>query len=232
MNLTDTQRSLVALGLRIAAEKYVANAVFLRAPMPGYGVSAHAEDIATIFGQQAKDSRALAKLFEDAEEVTITMHGDDPLRVMREVVAVLTGKGVKATLEYPGFILVGDRAFGTANETWGWSSGYSPKGVEKNECGDMAIPSDSEDVQAIAAAIYKSLTQYVVIWGTGDVEQNRDSFDTLDQVRGMLAHDTDMTPAMIEKFIETGKSDNSEEDPAASTQFDSPWIRLERPVQS
>jgi hypothetical protein len=68
---------------------------------------------------------------------------------------------------------------------------------------------------------------YLVTWGAGETTQGSDTFDTLEQVRGMLEHDTDMTPAMIEKFIETGKSDSREDDPTACTQFDYAWIRLE-----
>lgn len=68
---------------------------------------------------------------------------------------------------------------------------------------------------------------YVVVWGIGEDETGRDTFPTLDAVRGMLTHDTGMTPEMVEAFILTGKSDSSDDDPTACTQFDYAWIRLE-----
>lgn len=143
---------------------------------------------------------------------------------MTDVIAVLRARGMDATLEYPGQICVRGRHFGTVNPTWGWST------ADGRESGDLAIPSDSTDVQAIADAIYTSVTKYVVIWGAGEVEQNRDSFDTLDQVRGMLTFDSDMTTETIESLIAHGQI-GDDSDSCACTQFDSPWVRLEKPVR-
>lgn len=69
--------------------------------------------------------------------------------------------------------------------------------------------------------------RYLVVWGSGEEETGRDTFDSLDAVRGMLTHDTDMAPEMIEAFIRTGKSDSRDDDPTACTQFDYAWIRME-----
>lgn len=143
---TDTQRSLITNGLRIAAEKYEVNAGFCRSfpHFPQFSL-----DLAVTFDKQAEDSRALAQTIEDADSLTATQPDPEP-------------------------------------------------------------------------------KPFLLVWGAGDTEQNRQEFDSLDEVRGMLAHDTDMTPAMIEQLIETGKSADADTDPTACTQFDSAWIRLER----
>jgi hypothetical protein len=69
--------------------------------------------------------------------------------------------------------------------------------------------------------------KYRLTWGAGETEQGTQDFDTLDAVRGMLAWDTDLSPEGIEQLIATGKSDDSANDLAYTTQFDSPWIRME-----
>ena len=71
------------------------------------------------------------------------------------VVHELTRLGFPATLEYPGWILLNGRSYGTANEMWGWDSDVDlPSYGELN--GDLNIPSDSTDVLAIAAAIIEN----------------------------------------------------------------------------
>ena len=73
------------------------------------------------------------------------------MNVLETVVAVLNSNGINATLEYPGYINVGDKDFGTANEAWGWND---REGVN---AGESTIPSDSTDADAIAAYILSVL---------------------------------------------------------------------------
>ena len=139
---------------------------------------------------------------------------------MQAVVSSLVSRGIPATLEYPDFILIGERAYGTANANWGWNS----TDETNSRAGEFSIPSESEDIAAIVDAIASALPPkgYILVWGGGETEQGRANFPTLDAVRGDLEFETDLNSAEITAFLTTGKAGDA--DP---TQFDDPWMRLE-----
>jgi hypothetical protein len=45
-----------------------------------------------------------------------------------------------------------------------------------------------------------------VIWGQGLSEDGRETFDSVEQARSMLEHDTDLSPEELDRLFETGKS--------------------------
>lgn len=69
ITLNETQRSLVANGLRLAATRYDEDAEYLRKTKPAQPTEAH--KLIEVFTNQARDSRYLATLLEDADAVTI-----------------------------------------------------------------------------------------------------------------------------------------------------------------
>lgn len=71
------------------------------------------------------------------------------LEVMKAVESQLIERGIKATLEYPGFIYIGDRAYGNANSEWGWVNGFSGG----NQSGSLGIANEETDVRVIVDAI-------------------------------------------------------------------------------
>lgn len=79
--------------------------------------------------------------------------GKELLEVMHQVVAILRNRNIKASVEYPGFISIGDKSFGTVNETWGWNA---EDGTDDG--GDFEIPSESTDAEKIAATIIEFLS--------------------------------------------------------------------------
>ena len=80
------------------------------------------------------------------------MDSDQHLATLKEVERLLVLRGVNAHLEYPGFILVGDWAFGTANENWGGDNSFAVE-AQKQESVEFDIANDSTDASAIAEAI-------------------------------------------------------------------------------
>ena len=70
--------------------------------------------------------------------------------IMAHVTDRLVAMGMPAACEYPGFILVGNWSFGTANDTWGGDNSF----IGANDTVDFEIPSNSTDVERIATAIY------------------------------------------------------------------------------
>lgn len=45
-----------------------------------------------------------------------------------------------------------------------------------------------------------------VSWGQGLSEDGRETFDSIEQARSMLEHDTDLSPEELDRLFETGKS--------------------------
>jgi hypothetical protein len=50
-----------------------------------------------------------------------------------------------------------------------------------------------------------------IIWGQGLSEDGRETFDSVEQARSMLEHDSDMSAEELDRLFETGKltPDNS-----------------------
>jgi len=73
---------------------------------------------------------------------------------MAAVLAVLNRRGVKSTLEYPGYLQVGLQQYGTTGETWSGDVYESEKafleGEAPIECLTSDIPVESADVKRIA----------------------------------------------------------------------------------
>lgn len=44
-----------------------------------------------------------------------------------------------------------------------------------------------------------------VIWGQGLSEDGREVFDSIQQARSMLEHDSDLSPQELDRLFETGK---------------------------
>jgi len=59
--------------------------------------------------------------------------------IMKEVVTQLRAAGFGATYEYPGYIALGERSYGTANGNWGWSD-EDGNGAETDLPGNCAQP--------------------------------------------------------------------------------------------
>lgn len=45
-----------------------------------------------------------------------------------------------------------------------------------------------------------------IIWGQGLSEDGRETFDSIEQARSMLEHDTDLNAEELDRLFETGKS--------------------------
>jgi hypothetical protein len=45
-----------------------------------------------------------------------------------------------------------------------------------------------------------------IIWGQGLSEDGRETFDSVEQARSMLEHDTDLNAEELDRLFETGKS--------------------------
>jgi hypothetical protein len=45
-----------------------------------------------------------------------------------------------------------------------------------------------------------------IVWGQGLSEDGRETFDSVEQARSMLEHDTDLTPEELDRLFETSKS--------------------------
>lgn len=79
--------------------------------------------------------------------------------VPERVIARLAQDGLTATWEYPGYLSIPGSApgsawqFGTANGTWGGDYAYAADGSRVLEVVTTPIQADSDDVEAIAAAI-------------------------------------------------------------------------------
>jgi hypothetical protein len=69
MTLTESQRTLVAMSLRIAAEKYSENAEYIRT-LPGTS-GAPQDRLQRQFEQQSKDTLDLANLIDNTESVEV-----------------------------------------------------------------------------------------------------------------------------------------------------------------
>lgn len=90
---------------------------------------------------------------EKAEQYALLdLQQDALLEVKGKVVDRLNALCIPASLEYPGFISVGAKVFGTANETWGWNTDDGTEG------GEFEIPYDSTDAEKIADAIIEFLS--------------------------------------------------------------------------
>lgn len=63
----------------------------------------------------------------------------DMSKIMKAVVDQLRAAGLKAAYEYPGYISIGPRSYGTTNGTWGWSD-EDGNGGETDLGGDCAQP--------------------------------------------------------------------------------------------
>lgn len=59
---------------------------------------------------------------------------------------------------------------------------------------------------AASSKIARSHEMVTIIWGQGLSEDGRETFDSVEQARSMLEHDTDMKPEELDKLFETGKS--------------------------
>ncbi|MGA9670939.1 MAG: hypothetical protein WBQ94_17145 [Terracidiphilus sp.] len=64
------------------------------------------------------------------------------LKLLKQLASILRQSGLEAMVEYPGYIAIGPRSYGTANGVWGWSDcdGHGE---------DSEIPGLSQDVSAI-----------------------------------------------------------------------------------
>lgn len=67
---------------------------------------------------------------------------------------------------------------------------------------------------------------FIVIWGAGEEETGRETFDSIRAVIGMLQADSELTGVEIDKLIYTGKLVDEEN----FMQFDQPWMLLYREV--
>jgi hypothetical protein len=45
-----------------------------------------------------------------------------------------------------------------------------------------------------------------IVWGLGLSEDGRETFDSIEQARSMLEHDTDLNAEELDRLFETGKS--------------------------
>lgn len=45
-----------------------------------------------------------------------------------------------------------------------------------------------------------------IVWGQGLSEDGRETFDSIEQARSMLEHDTDLSAEELDRLFETGKS--------------------------
>lgn len=45
-----------------------------------------------------------------------------------------------------------------------------------------------------------------IVWGQGLSEDGRETFDSIEQARAMLEHDTDLNADELDRLFETGKS--------------------------
>jgi hypothetical protein len=45
-----------------------------------------------------------------------------------------------------------------------------------------------------------------IIWGMGLSEDGRETFDSIEQARSMLEHDTELTPEELDRLFQTGKA--------------------------
>lgn len=45
-----------------------------------------------------------------------------------------------------------------------------------------------------------------IVWGQGLSEDGREVFDSIEQARSMLEHDSDMSPEELDRLFETSKS--------------------------
>jgi hypothetical protein len=78
----------------------------------------------------------------------------ESLEVMKKVTEELKRRGYPAvTLEYPGYISIHGLAFGDSNPTWCWNDHEGCCG------GESKIPTESEDVAAIANWVVEVLTK-------------------------------------------------------------------------
>lgn len=73
--------------------------------------------------------------------------------------------------------------------------------------------------------------RFLVTWGAGEEEHGRHKCDSAEAVRGMLEYDTDLNAEQIDDLILKGQRSDADDDPAACTQFDCNWIRVERLVR-
>jgi hypothetical protein len=71
ITLTESQRTLLATSLRVAAEKYNENADYIRKAIKAGEHVAGSERVAKQFDSQFKDAMELANLIDNAESVEV-----------------------------------------------------------------------------------------------------------------------------------------------------------------
>ena len=90
----------------------------------------------------------------DNNGIVRTDGGREFTDLLTDVVIELRKDDILASVEYPGYIAVGELSFGTVNGNWGWND-------NDGNGGDSDISGESEDVAAVVTYITNVVAKHV-----------------------------------------------------------------------